>query len=245
MYSRIPVPMVEWKEENRRYSLCFFPLIGIFIGGFLVIWYFICGILNVGTLLYSAVSVFIPVLITGGIHVDGFCDVCDAKACCGTKEKMLEVMSDSHTGAFAMIKLSLYFLIQTALFSEIKSMNILFIIALGFIQSRAWSGLAAVTFRSAKNSGALQSFRKPAHKNITVISEIFFILVSSVLMVWSDFICGICAVAGGIIAFCCYRIFSYRKFGGITGDIAGYFLQMCEITIMAVTITADVIRRAL
>ena len=32
MYSRIPVPQVEWKEENRRYSLCFFPVIGVVLG---------------------------------------------------------------------------------------------------------------------------------------------------------------------------------------------------------------------
>ena len=29
MYSRIPVPKVEWNEENRRYALCFFPVIGV------------------------------------------------------------------------------------------------------------------------------------------------------------------------------------------------------------------------
>jgi len=31
-YSRIPVPQVEWLEENRKYSMCFFPLIGAVIG---------------------------------------------------------------------------------------------------------------------------------------------------------------------------------------------------------------------
>ena len=31
-YSRIPVPQVEWTEENRQYSMCFFPLVGLVIG---------------------------------------------------------------------------------------------------------------------------------------------------------------------------------------------------------------------
>ncbi|MBQ1398379.1 MAG: adenosylcobinamide-GDP ribazoletransferase, partial [Clostridia bacterium] len=35
MYTRIPMPQVEWREENRRYSLCFFPLCGAVIGGLL------------------------------------------------------------------------------------------------------------------------------------------------------------------------------------------------------------------
>ena len=37
MYSRIPMPQVEWKEENRRYALCFFPLIGAVIGAVFIL----------------------------------------------------------------------------------------------------------------------------------------------------------------------------------------------------------------
>ena len=33
MYSRIPVPFVEWKEEGMKYTLCFFPLVGVVLGG--------------------------------------------------------------------------------------------------------------------------------------------------------------------------------------------------------------------
>ena len=32
MYSKIPVPRVEWKEKNMKYAMCFFPVIGVVIG---------------------------------------------------------------------------------------------------------------------------------------------------------------------------------------------------------------------
>ncbi|MBP3925899.1 MAG: adenosylcobinamide-GDP ribazoletransferase, partial [Clostridium sp.] len=32
MYSRIPMPRVEWTKERMRYALCFFPWIGVLIG---------------------------------------------------------------------------------------------------------------------------------------------------------------------------------------------------------------------
>lgn len=32
MYSRIPMPMFEWKEEDMKYAMCFFPAIGAVIG---------------------------------------------------------------------------------------------------------------------------------------------------------------------------------------------------------------------
>ena len=31
-YSRIPMPRVDWSEENQRYSMCFFPLVGLAVG---------------------------------------------------------------------------------------------------------------------------------------------------------------------------------------------------------------------
>ena len=32
MYSKIPMPASDWKKENMRYIMCFFPLIGVIIG---------------------------------------------------------------------------------------------------------------------------------------------------------------------------------------------------------------------
>ena len=32
MYSRIPMPFVEWSECGMKYAFCFFPLIGVVIG---------------------------------------------------------------------------------------------------------------------------------------------------------------------------------------------------------------------
>ena len=29
MFSKIPVPMVEWKKENMKYMLCALPLVGV------------------------------------------------------------------------------------------------------------------------------------------------------------------------------------------------------------------------
>ena len=45
-YSRIPMPRVDWSEENRRYSLCFFPLIGLVIGAVMAGWLWLCDALG-------------------------------------------------------------------------------------------------------------------------------------------------------------------------------------------------------
>lgn len=232
MYSRIPMPQVEWKEENRRYALCFFPLIGAVSGAIFLLWRYICGLLGVSSFLCGAVSALIPLLVTGGIHLDGFCDVTDAKASCADRETKLKIMSDPHIGSFAVMKVCAYLVLQTALLSEMKSIAAAVVAAVGFVLSRALSGFAAVTFKGAKKDGALQSFAKPAHKNVTVAVLVIIAFFSAAAMLGAGLAVGGCAILGTVLTFVYYRVSSYKNFGGITGDLAGWFLQMCEMAVL-------------
>ncbi len=227
MYSRIPMPKVEWSKKNRRFSLCFFPLIGAVIGFFFMIWQLVCNKFNIGTLMRGAVSAAIPIMITGGIHLDGFCDVSDAMASWGDKARRLEIMRDSHIGAFAVIRVVLYLALEIAIYSETNNKSAL-MIAIGFVLSRSLSGFAAVTFKSAKKEGALFDFVDPAHLAITKISlSLTAIFCSTAMMLVSP--CGVLPVALAFVFLAYYRYFSYNNFGGITGDLAGWFLQVCEL----------------
>ena len=44
-------------------------------------------------------------------------------------------------------------------------------------------------------------------------------------------------------SFVYYRNFAYKTFGGITGDLAGYFLQICEISMLGVIVLCDILER--
>lgn len=239
MYSRIPMPKVEWKEENRRYALGFFPLIGAFIGGSLLLWRIICDKLGIGQFLFAAVAVFLPILVTGGIHLDGFCDVNDARASYADRKKRLEIMSDPHIGSFAVMKLCVYLLVQTALFSQVSSVKTSAVIACGYVISRSFSGLSAVNFKSAKSTGTLQNFVRPAHKRTTIAMLLFFILLSIAAMVFLLPVQGISAIAAALIVLAYHRYSAYRDFGGITGDLCGWFLQMCEIMMLAALVFSE------
>ena len=241
MYSRIPAPQVEWKEENRRYTLGFFPLIGAVICAIEILWYKLADYLSAGAFLYSAIAVFIPVLVTGGIHIDGFCDVTDARASYADSQKRLEILSDPHIGSFAVINLSMYFLIQTALFSQVNRLSDVITIGIGYVLSRALSGFSAITFKSAKKEGTLQSFVLPSHRNITLAMEVFYIVLSFLLMSCFRVVRGaLCLIAALAVLFYCKKT-AYRDFGGITGDVCGWFLQLCELFILAAVVFYDLI----
>lgn len=231
MYSKIPVPQVEWKEENRRYSLCFFSLIGAVIGLIFVLWFYISFRVGFGKLFTGAVSMLISYAVTGGIHLDGFCDVSDAVCSYGSREKRLEIMKDSHIGAFAAINLAVCLIVQTAVYSEINNLRSALIIALGFVLSRSLSGIGAVCFKSAKSYGALQSFVKPSHKKNTLAGLIITLIIVVSAMICTDWIIGLVSVVSAFAVFAYYRISAYKRFGGITGDVAGWFLVLCETVI--------------
>ncbi len=245
MYSRVPMPQVEWKEENRRYSLALFPFVGVVTGALLVLWTYLCGLLNAGKWLYAAVCCIIPVLVTGGIHADGFCDVTDARSSYSPREKKLEIMSDPHVGSFAVIYTILYFLLQFGLFTEIDGIRAALVPAFGYVLSRGLSGLAAVTFRCAKKDGTLQSFVKPAHRRKSIIILTFEIILAAAGMVLSNPVCGIAAAAAAGLSLLIYRISSYKTFGGITGDTEGHFLQICELAELGAAVLAGLVQEVL
>ena len=239
MYSRIPMPQVEWKEENRRYALCFFPIIGAVIGVLILLWRYLCSLFDFGAIITGVVSVIIPVMVTGGIHIDGFCDVIDAKSSFGDREKKLSIMSDAHIGSFAAIYLAVYLLLQTAVYSEIRDMKIVAVTALGFVLSRSLSGIGAVCFKSAKSDGTLQSFVKPAHRKITLSVLVVIAVITAVFTAYISIVSGVFAIVGALFCFLLYRISAYKNFGGITGDTAGWFLQICELATAVMALVGE------
>ena len=234
-YSRIPVPQVAWSEENRKYSMCFFPWIGAVIGLLMWGWLRLCGALSIGSVLKGAVGALLPILVTGGIHMDGFMDTSDALASWQSRERRLEILKDSHVGAFAVLGCAGYLLLHAAVLSEATAASGA-MLACVFVLSRALSAWAMAAFRSARPSGMLDAFARAAHRRLVTISCAVYTVLC--VVVWS--------VCGGWLALAClltaalcvlyYRRMAYKQFGGVTGDLAGWFLQVTELALTAVIV---------
>ena len=77
-YSVLPAPRFDWNERNMRFSICFLPLVGLIVGVALYLWARAARALTVDGILFAAVATALPILLTGGIHMDGFMDTVDA-----------------------------------------------------------------------------------------------------------------------------------------------------------------------
>ena len=113
MYSKIPMPHVEWEEKSMRYAMAFFPLVGAVIGGCMTAWWHVAAVRNYNVLFTGAVFAVLPLLISGGIHMDGFLDTMDALGSCRPREEKLDILKDPHAGAFAIISAAAYMALYT------------------------------------------------------------------------------------------------------------------------------------
>lgn len=232
MYSKIPVPKTEWSDKSMRYTMCFFPLVGVVIGALMYAAGTLILMADIKSVLKAAVMTVIPIMLTGGIHLDGFLDTMDAIGSWAPKEKRLEILKDSNSGAFAVIGGCVYFVLSLGIWSEM-SLDMLKSAVLVFVLSRALSGLSVVSFPMAKNTGLAAMFSNAAHKRRVRIVMLLWIALTAACMVVINPLTGAAAVLCAAAVFAYYYFMSKKNFGGITGDLAGYFLQVCELVCIA------------
>lgn len=210
-----------------KYVFCFFPWVGAVIGALLVGWNRICEKTGIGQLAWVLVGTAIPLIVTGGFHVDGFMDTMDAFHSYQERERKLEILKDSHIGAFSVICLLLYYLLYLAGYSEIGQDSI-YLLASIFFLSRILSGAAAVSMKGAKREGLLYLFSSRAQERMVKASLLVqFVLVAAFMLYQSVGKGGILLI-GALFVFLYYRHRCYKELGGVTGDTAGYFLTLCE-----------------
>ena len=242
-YSILPAPRFAWTEDAMRYSLSMLPLVGLLVGACLWAWHWLCLTLGVGQILFAAVATAIPIIITGGIHMDGFCDTVDALASHQSRERKLSIMKDSHAGAFAAIYGALYLLVCFALYTELFATAALAIASIGFTLSRALVALSALATPNARGEGLLAKFTDHTARRVSLSIMFLFLLVAAVGMLalrWT---------AGGLCLLLCgawfvgYRALALHQFGGITGDTTGFFLQTTELVILFGAVAAIYLER--
>ncbi|MGI6070409.1 MAG: adenosylcobinamide-GDP ribazoletransferase [Blautia sp.] len=230
MYSKIPMPYSDWSKENMKYAMGFFPLVGAAVGAVTLGAAYLLAILGLpdGHLFRAALLTVLPVLITGGIHLDGFLDTSDALSSWQERERRLEILKDSHAGAFAIICCAVYMVLYLGAVSLIPWKSY-FVLGLSFIQIRAFSGLSVVTFPMAKNTGLAAAFSDSAHKRVIRVWLLVMLIFCTAGMIGIRPVLGTVCTAAVLLVFFYYRHMSMKNFGGINGDLAGWFLQVAEL----------------
>lgn len=229
MFCAIPTPFAHvWEDSVRSLMLVVFPFVGTVIGA---IWagagvlmrYFGCP-----HLFAAAILTLLPYWLSGGIHLDGFMDCCDAVFSRRPLEKKREILKDSHVGSFAVISLSMLLLIGFAAFASFDGSENLWILVLVATASRACSAIGVSTLRPMGHSEYAGSFQKGISKgNIITLA---LVLAFCFAIGWFAFgICGIVTVLATALGYVAFTAYTFRELDGFSGDVTGLGTTMAEL----------------
>lgn len=231
MFSALPVPQVPWDERHMRWMLAAFPLVGLAAGGSCWAWNTLCIALALPEILRGAGLCLLPVLVTGGVHLDGYADTWDALASHASPERRQEILKDPRMGAFAGIHLCCYFLASFALWTALPRFDGPAFL-LSFCLSRSLSGLAVAAFPLARDTGLAHAFAAAADRRRlrNVLAVLSALLTVNLGLRGAA---GFAMAVAALMIFLYYRSMARREFGGVSGDLAGWFLQTAELWMLA------------
>ena len=240
MYSKIPMPRCDWSEKNMAYAMCFWPWVGAVIGGLCWIWGVIGLHVSMNPVFFTVILLLISVFVTGGIHLDGLLDTADAMSSYQERERRLQILKDSHAGAFAVITCVAYFTLMFGVYSQMD-MEALKVIAPCFMLSRSLSALAIVTFPKARKDGSVAALSRGARTRRVRITMAVYIILLAVVILWLNPVLGTAALVGAALVFWYYHHMAMKHFGGTTGDLAGWFLSVCELVMPLAAVAVQIV----
>lgn len=230
MYSIIPARQVERNRRNMKYILCFVPWVGAIIAFCICQWRIIHPYLMDHDFLRSVICVMLSLFLSGAAYVDGFFRTVDALSSHQPRKGKLDILQDSHSGYSAILFCVSYFLVMVGLWSEMP-IDGWPVVSFGFILSRSLYGLSILWFpHSQESKCSLYVPEGGAKYAVTGILALYSVLCA-VFMIRIRWNVGLGCLAGALLAFLYYCWVAFKHFGGITEDIAGFFVQVCEILI--------------
>lgn len=217
-FTRIPVPFIEWDEENYKKGLYFLPLIGLIIGGLLYL--LSLGLafqprLPKGILLY-----ILYVYLSGGLHLDGLADSMDALMSGREREKQWEILKDPTLGSFGVLGLILASLVYVYLF-ETHTYALLLIPAVGRV-----CGMFAAYRQSHYNS---QGMGKLLFDALTPWHLLIGILLTAPLSAWLLGLRSLISFAIALLLSISMRESIRKTLGGMGGDGVGMITEVASM----------------
>ncbi|WP_110111905.1 adenosylcobinamide-GDP ribazoletransferase [Bacillus sp. CGMCC 1.16541] len=215
---------VQWTERRTAHSVFYLPLLGGILGFLLFHLVNMRDEVTISTSVIALLVVLFPIVLTGGLHMDGYMDVSDAYFSRQSKEKKVAILSDPHVGSFAILSfiglLSLRWMSihELLVYFDVTLWDMMAIFAL----PRFLAGWLLMTEKPVKETGLAAYFQRGVTKHTIFFYVCMSLLLLALLlvMVENKFV----FVAFSMFVFW-FIHFLRTHFGGITGDIIGSSIE--------------------
>lgn len=231
LLSRLPVASDGARGANCAWA---FPIIGLILGAIAAVIGWVATSLGLSNSLTAALVLAALVAMTGAMHEDGLADSVDGLWGGWDKARRLEIMKDSHIGAYGVIALALSLLLRWIALTALANAGLLTVALIAVaILSRTPMVIAMATMPHARNDGLSASVGRVQLKTALIAAAIATALTIA-LVGWP----AITPIIAVTIASTAVALIAQRKIGGQTGDILGATQQIAEIAALMALTTA-------
>ena len=206
----------DWRDEDFSRSVPYFPLVGLVIGFLLAAINYSLFYIETPLFLRVTLLLLAEIIITGGLMYDGFMDTADGVFSARSRERMLEIMKDSHVGSNAVLAIIILLLLKIAAYLELSGETLTWVLLTMSVATRTFMVVFIVNFPYALKEGIGHMFTKYAKPFYTYIA---FAVCAGIIAA-----CGLQYLAVAGICFAVTLIIAqYLKtqLGGLTGDTYG------------------------
>jgi len=225
--TRIPVPF-RHEPGGREWarSMSWFPLVGLMIG------LLVAGARYLTSRLWpadlaAALSLVTWVAVTGGLHLDGFVDCCDALVAAFPAPKRLEILRDVHVGTYGLVGAILLLLVKWL--AIIKGSWLSLIIAP--VMGRWAMVYVTLFFPYARSTGLGRAFKDEVTWREFFLASAITLAAAFGFARWY----GLVTMAGTWLTAWLLAKWAHRQLGlGVTGDVYGMECEMTEVVALLV-----------
>ena len=206
----------DWHDNDFSRSVPYFPLVGLVMGVFMGAVNYGLYYLHTPDLMRAVMLVLAELIIIGALMYDGFMDTSDGVFSARDRERMLEIMKDSHVGSNAVLAVVVLILLKQGLYLAISGVELTKVIIAMSVATRTFMVIYIVKFPYARKEGIGKLFKqyaKASYLYIAILLGVIFI--------------GFCGLKLLIIAILCFFVsvliakYFTKILGGLTGDTYG------------------------
>jgi adenosylcobinamide-GDP ribazoletransferase len=224
-FSRIPMSPVIYKKANTKYTYLLLPFLGLLIGALYYLGIHILQLKIDEPILLAILLIVLNLVITGGIHFDGFLDSVDAFKSYQSKERKLIIIKDARIGAFALIHFTILMGLNIcANYYLIKDNHFLYLLIIPCLSRTIL--LLLIRKMSIAPNDMLAELLDPVFDKYYVL--IVFIALFLVLLISPNIITIILVLIALLYALF-YQFSLKRHFDHLSGDLCGYYIVTCEL----------------
>ena len=230
------VNQTEWALEDFGHSTRYFPLIGLLLGGCYasIAWLLLTIVGGRPSFTVAALITLLPIIFTGGLHADGLMDTADGLLSGRKRERILEIMKDSHTGAFGVVVFASLLLFQWSLLLDIKPELYVPMLLVMPVIGRLAMVISICLFPYPRVEGIGKIFSDMGDKQTLAIATATTIIITVVVGGYA-----LLAMAAGILFAWLFCRWVTKVIGGTTGDVYGAVTVLTETLVLVVYLLAS------